>query len=93
MRRSALIRDGFKCQYAKRFGRRIDAEVVHHAYPREDYPEYQYELWNLVSLSNEAHNKMHNRTTGELTKEGVALANRIGAARGIPPVRIHNRAL
>lgn len=36
----ALRRDGYRCQLSKRYGRAVQAEVVHHIYPVEDYPEY-----------------------------------------------------
>lgn len=37
-----LKRDKYLCQESKRYGKRIDADTVHHIYPREDYPEYEY---------------------------------------------------
>ncbi|BDZ81404.1 hypothetical protein Lac3_26130 [Claveliimonas bilis] len=43
---------------------------MHHIYPMEDYPELKHEKWNLISLSNENHNKMHDRTTRKITKAG-----------------------
>ena len=71
-----LKRDGYLCQYWKRYGKTIPAETVHHILPREDYPEYALTNWNLIALSNDAHNKMHNRTSGELTEEGRRLVER-----------------
>lgn len=70
LREKALRRDGYLCQEARRYGRRVEAEVVHHIWPAEDYPEYAYCLWNLVSLSAANHDRMHKRTTGELTDLG-----------------------
>ena len=72
----AMRRDGYMCQIAKRYGKRKPAEVVHHIYPADDYPEYSHSLWNLISLSRAAHNRMHDRITGALTDEGMALKNR-----------------
>ena len=72
----AMRRDGYRCQIAARYGRSAQAEVVHHIYPVDEYPEYAYCLWNLISLSRAAHNKLHDRKTGELTEEGRALMRR-----------------
>ena len=76
IRERVLREDGYRCQYAKRFGKRVQANTVHHIWPAEDFPEYAYERWNLISLSNEAHNRMHDRTTGRLTEIGEQLRRR-----------------
>lgn len=52
-------RDGYICQWCKRYGRIREAEVVHHIKPVEDYPELAYIDDNLVSICNECHNKAH----------------------------------
>ena len=70
LRDKALRRDKGLCQEAKRYGRRVEADTVHHIWPAEDYPEYAYCLWNLVSLSAEAHDQMHDRRTRRLTELG-----------------------
>lgn len=75
-REAILRRDKYECQYFKRFGKHREAEHVHHIFPAEDYPEYAFENWNLISLSKEAHNMMHERTTGALTVEGKKLQER-----------------
>lgn len=77
LREKILKRDNYQCQYAKRYGRIIQANTVHHIYPVEMYPQYQWCEWNLISLSAEAHNKMHDRDTHELTEEGMRLQRRI----------------
>ena len=71
LRVQALRRDRYRCQEAARYGRREDAQVVHHIWPAEDYPEYAYFLWNLVSLSAAAHDAMHDRTTRNLSTLGM----------------------
>lgn len=71
LRDKALRRDRFLCREAMRYGIREEAEVVHHIWPAEDYPEYAYELWNLVSLTAKNHDRMHDRTTGALTALGL----------------------
>ena len=73
LRLLALRRDGFLCQDAIRYGRSVPADVVHHIWPAEDYPEYAYCLWNLISLSSAAHNEMHERDSRKLTPKGEAL--------------------
>lgn len=83
LREIVLRRDGYQCQIARRYGRQVKAEVVHHIFPRKDYPEYQYCSWNLISLSSEAHNKLHDRMTDTLTEEGMQLLKRTARKRGI----------
>lgn len=72
-----LKRDKYTCQHFKRYGKRIDATVVHHIFPADEYPQWAYKEWNLISLSNEAHEKMHDRVTHKLTADGIALQNRL----------------
>ena len=67
LRERALRRDGYRCQEAKRYGK---------AEPAEDYPEYAYCLWNLVSLTAENHDRMHDRLTRKLTALGTYWKNR-----------------
>lgn len=76
LRERALSRDGYLCQESKRYGKRVDAEVVHHIWPAEQWPEYAYCLWNLVSLSGAAHDAMHDRATGKLTAKGESWRRR-----------------
>lgn len=83
LRARVLRRDGYMCQLSKRYGKRKQAEVVHHIFPREEYPQYQWESWNLISLTREQHNRLHDRITDELTGEGLALLQRTARARGM----------
>lgn len=76
LRKYILARDGYLCQYYKAYGKGRVAEVVHHIYPAKEYPELFFNANNLISLSNEAHNKMHDRITDELTEEGIILQRR-----------------
>ena len=69
-------RDKGLCQYSKRYGKRVPAEVVHHIYPADEYPEYAWCDWNLISLSKKVHNLMHDRNTGQLTVLGLQLQRR-----------------
>lgn len=72
-RQKILRLDGYKCQIAKRYGRTEEATVVHHIYPADEYPQYAWEDWNLISVSQATHNKLENRKTGELTELGQEL--------------------
>ena len=83
LRRSVLARDGYRCQQAKRYGKNVQANTVHHIFPRDMYPQYQYQSWNLISLSHEAHESMHERNGGELTEAGREWMRRIARKRGI----------
>ena len=82
-----LKRDKYLCQISKRYGKRREATIVHHIYPREDYPEYQWCDWNLISVSVEMHNKLHDRVTNQLTALGESLRQRTP-----PPSDFQNRS-
>lgn len=82
--RSAILRrDGYICQESKRYGRIVQANTVHHIFPREQYPEYTWMPWNLISLSSERHNEMHNRENGNLTDAGKDLLRRTAKKRNM----------
>lgn len=68
--------DGYKDVIAARYGRTIEATIVHHIYPAALYPEYAFCDWNLISVSAGTHNKLENRTTRELTDFGRRLMER-----------------
>ena len=71
LRERVLRRDGYLCQVSKRYGKRVEATTVHHVFPREEFPEYEWAPWNLVSLAGNVHDELHDRTTGALTEKGV----------------------
>lgn len=71
------------CQASLRYGRRVEATTVHHIFPAETFPEYQWEPWNLVSLCAAEHNAMHTREGDDLTERGIALQKKTARARGI----------
>lgn len=79
--RMVMRRDGYMCQLSKRYGKAVPAEVVHHIFPVDEYPEYAYEPWNLIALSRKMHNTLHDRNTDTLTAEGVALMRRVSRDR------------
>ena len=72
-REKVLRMDGYICQIAKRYGRTEEAKIVHHIYPAEEYPEYSWCDWNLISVSMATHNKLEDRHTGKLTEMGLDL--------------------
>ncbi len=83
LRESILRRDGYMCQYRKRYGKRVQATQVHHIFPREQFPQYQWQPWNLISLCTEAHNEMHYRKDRRLTPKGIELLRRTAMKQGI----------
>lgn len=87
LREAVLRRDGYMCRAARRFGKRVQATTVHHIFPRDEFPEYQWEAWNLISLSGQAHDRMHDRNGGALTEAGMELLRRTARREGIeiPP--------
>ena len=86
LRRAALARDGWMCQECRRFGKRVDAVAVHHVFPRNEFPEFQWAGWNLASLCKGCHDAMHDRNTNALTARGVELLKRTARRRdmGVP---------
>lgn len=88
IRSSILRRDKYKCQLSARYGKNREAEAVHHIFPRDEFPEYQYESWNLISVTNKEHNKLHNRDDRSLTEYGAELLRRTARKNAIPiPVK------
>lgn len=76
LRARALRRDGYRCQESARYGKIETATHVHHIWPAEEYPEYAYCLWNLVSLTKAKHEAMHDKRTRKLTALGIRWKNR-----------------
>ena len=67
-RRYILRLDGYKDRVAARFGKTQEANTVHHIYPVDEYPEYAWEDWNLISVADTTHNKLHNRLNKPLSR-------------------------
>lgn len=72
-RRHILNRDRHMDKYLYRYGKFKSADLVHHIFPKDDFPEYQWEDWNLISVSRETHNLLHDRNTNNLTEKGEEL--------------------
>ena len=77
LRAAALRRDKHLSRESLRYGKREPATTVHHVWPAEDYPEYAWCLWNLISVTDKQHNSYHDRPTGKLTPAGTAWQRRI----------------
>lgn len=80
-RKKILKLDGYKCRIAAMYGRTEEANTVHHIYPADEYPEWAWCDWNLISVSQAGHNRLENRTTRELTKLGRELQDRTEPGR------------
>ena len=80
LRYSILRRDKFRCRESARYGITEEATTVHHIWPAEDYPEYAWCAWNLLSLSGKQHDAMHDRLTHNLSPLGESWRRRT-----IPP--------
>ena len=83
LRERVLRRDGYQCQISKRYGKHVQANLVHHIFPREDYPQYEWETWNLISVCQSVHNELHDRNTNALTDKGKELLERTARKQGI----------
>lgn len=82
-REAILRRDKYIDQLELRAGRQVEANTVHHILPVEMFPQYRWENWNLISLSRQSHELLHNRITGELSHEGKLLMLEKAEERGI----------
>lgn len=83
LRLSILRRDKYICQVSKRYGKIRQAEIVHHVFPREEFPEYEYTPWNLVAITRRVHKDLHDQNTGELTEEGRILLINTARKNGV----------
>ena len=83
LRNTALIRDKYMCQCCKANNKAVNATCVHHIFPITHFPDYKYDLWNLMSLCDKCHDEMHNHYTGELSKKGMLFLRMTASVRGI----------
>jgi len=58
-RKYILKRDKYFCQDCLKYGKRVDANTVHHIKSIEAYPELRLVNSNLKSLCSGCHNKYH----------------------------------
>lgn len=88
---SILRRDGYIDQYIlKKTGRMIEANLVHHILPRDEYPQYAMEDWNLISLNKQTHSRIIHTIKGKLTNEGRKLMMETAFKQGI---KLHEKIL
>ena len=83
LRERVLRRDGYMDQILKRYGKHVSADTVHHIFPREEFPEFMWAEWNLVSVCSATHNELHDRVTNALTNAGVDLLKRTARRQGM----------
>lgn len=83
-RAAILRRDGYKDKVVARYGKTVEATIVHHIFPLDEYPEYRLTDWNLISVSMATHNRLHDRETDELTELGVELLRRTARKHNVP---------
>ena len=88
LRNSVLRAAKYVDQLMIREGKMIPADRVHHIFPREKYPEYQYCRWNLIAISNETHGRLHERVGGDLSMLGWELLMETAQKQGIPITRV-----
>jgi 5-methylcytosine-specific restriction protein A len=67
-RQYILRRDHYLCQECKKYGRNVEAKIVHHIKEVEDYPELKLVNSNLVSVCKACHNKVHPEKGGHYIK-------------------------
>lgn len=88
---SILRRDGYIDQYIlKTTGRMIEANLVHHILPRDEFPQYAMEDWNLISLNKQTHSRIIHTIKGKLTNEGRKLMMETAFKQGI---KLHEKIL
>ena len=56
---------------------------MHHILPAEDWPEYQWCDWNLISINDATHRQLHEPYTKALTPLGQELADEVAEEHGI----------
>lgn len=81
-RNHILRRDSYMDQLEKRTGKEIPADMVHHIFPLEKYPEYAFMDWNLISVSDETHRELHT-IYGDLSEAGKMLQMETAKKQGI----------
>ncbi|GEM04518.1 hypothetical protein HMI01_15060 [Halolactibacillus miurensis] len=70
-RENILKQHDYLCAESRQYGNNRQAEMIHHIYPLEYYPELAYEDWNLLPLTNSVHNTFHDRNTNEVIDRGI----------------------
>lgn len=81
-RQLILRRDGYICQWSKRYGRTVAGSIVHHIFPREEFPQYALCNWNLITVCADGHAALENN--GALTDDGIRLLIKTARKNNIP---------
>lgn len=84
LRKRILVRDKYIDRYFARYGKYRDANVVHHIFPANEFPEYRFCEWNLISVNKSTHNMFHDRNNDELTEIGMEVLRRVCKKRNMP---------
>ena len=82
-RANVMRRDEYKCKECLRYGKTSEAQMVHHIYPLEHYPQYNLTDINLISLCDSCHGKMHDRNNNAITELGRYWQDKIKLDMGI----------
>lgn len=83
LRRLIIQRARYTDQLRLREGVHIEADTVHHIFPREAYPEYEWCQWNLIAINGATHKRLHT-PTGELSTAGRMLLEETAQREGTP---------
>ena len=77
-----LSLNNYMDKVSARYGKYIQADMVHHALPIEDFPQYAYNDHNLIPVSLKTHRSLHN-VDGSLSALGKEVARRTARKLGI----------
>jgi len=61
VREACFERDDYTCRSCRQRGGKLNA---HHIWPFQRFPEWKYELWNLMTLCKRCHDDFHNAAGG-----------------------------
>ena len=83
LRKMVIVSAKYADQIRIRKGDMIEANTVHHIFPREQYPEYEWERWNLIAVNEETHKHLH-KPDGTLSEAGRILQEETAEKYGKP---------
>ena len=83
LRKKILARAKYIDQLRIREGVMEDANTVHHIFPRDAYPEHEWQAWNLIAVSTKTHRLLHT-PLGSLSEAGKKLLEETAEREGIP---------
>lgn len=63
-----LKRDGYRCLECAKYGRNVEAAIVHHIKEVEEEPALMMVNSNLVSVCRSCHNKLHPEKGGHMIR-------------------------